>query len=393
MTAQDCCVIVPTIRNFACLRSYFANARQHGFDVGRLHFVMLTEDFGDKAAMKAMLREQGVSGEVFNETDRLRWLRDLRIESYADLLPRRSHAETSFGLLYMWANQPLAFGWFIDDDTSPVSGQDFFGSHLRNLQFRGPVDALSSDKRWVNVLFRTFQRDGLYPRGYPYGARKEKLKVRRGTANEVVASQGLWTNVPDLDAIRLLSEGALDGVAITRTADSDYGDPFVVDSRNYLTVSSMNLAFRREVIPAFYQFPMDDNRWEIGRYDDIWSGVILKRACDVLGKSIMTGRPLCVHNKAPRNVFRDLNAEVPALELNEHLWEVVDSVGETGSSYAEICLEIASALRAVRVPWINADFLTLLARCLERWIDCLTTIDRKSWGSSESSKRRPTNGR
>jgi len=312
MTIQDCCVIVPTIRDFTFLRAYFANARQHGFDVGRLQVVILTEDFCDRAAMETMLREQGVNGDVLNETDRLRWLRGLELESYADLIPRRSHAETSFGLLYMWANQRLAYGWFIDDDTLPVDGQDFFGDHLRNLQYRGSVDVLSSDKRWVNVLFRTFRRDRLYPRGYPYGAMRESTKVRRGTADEVVASQGLWTSVPDLDAIRLLSEGALDGMATTRIADSDYGNSFVVETHNYLTLSSMNLAFRREVIPAFYQFPMDDNPWKIGRYDDIWSGVILKRACDVLGKSIMTGRPLCDHRKAPWSVFKDLNSEAPA---------------------------------------------------------------------------------
>ena len=377
MTVQDCCVIVPTIRNFGFLGAYFANAREHGFDVGRLHVVILTEDFCDKAAMEAMLREQGVNGDVLNEMDRLRWLRGLELESYADLIPRRSHAETSFGLLYMWANRRLEYGWFIDDDTSPVHGQDFFGDHLRNLQYRGSVDVLSSDKRWVNVLFRTFQRDGLYPRGYPYGAMKESTKIRCGPADEVVASQGLWTSVPDLDAIRLLSEGALDGLATTRMADSDYGDSFVVDSHNYLTVSSMNLAFRREIIPAFYQFPMDDNQWKIGRYDDIWSGVVLKRVCDVLGKSIITGRPFCEHNKAPRNVFKDLNAEAPALELNEHLWEVVDGVNSTGSSYAEVCLDMATALRLVQTPWINADFVRFSARCLERWVDCLTLVERK----------------
>ena len=374
MTVQDCCVIVPTIRNFSFLRAYFANARQHGFDVARLHVVIVTEDFCDKTAMEAMLREQGVSGDVLNETDRVRWLRGLDLESYADLIPRRSHAETSFGLLYMWAHRRLAYGWFIDDDTSPVQGQDFFGNHLRNLQYRGSVDVLSSDKQWVNVLFRTFQRDGLYPRGYPYGAMKESTKVRRGKADEVVASQGLWTSVPDLDAIRLLSEGALDGVAATRIADSDYGDSFVVDSRNYLTVSSMNLAFRREVIPTFYQFPMDDNPWKIGRFDDIWSGIVLKRACDALGKSIMTGQPLCVHDKAARNVFKDLNAEVPALELNEHLWEVVDSAKVEGKDYDEVCLEIAAALRGVRPAWINGEFLPHVGRFLERWIECLRLI-------------------
>jgi len=86
-------------------------------------------------------------------------------------------------------------------------------------------------------------------------------------------------------------DGDLEGQAQTRTTADDFGSDFVAARDNYLTVCSMNLAFRREVIPAFYQLPMDDNEWEVGRFDDIWSGVFLKRACDVLGKRISQRRP------------------------------------------------------------------------------------------------------
>ena len=38
--SPDTCVVVPTIREFECMRAYFENAREHGFDLDRL-FVLL----------------------------------------------------------------------------------------------------------------------------------------------------------------------------------------------------------------------------------------------------------------------------------------------------------------------------------------------------------------
>jgi len=116
-------------------------------------------------------------------------------------------------------------------------------------------------------------------------------------------------------------DGDLQGQAQTRTDFEDFERDFVAREDDYLTVCSMNLAFRREVIPAFYQFPMDDNAWDVGRFDDIWSGVLLKRAADLVGGDVYNGAPLCEHNKAPRSTFDDLANEVAGLELNEHFWE------------------------------------------------------------------------
>ena len=51
---QDICVMVPTIRNPECMREYFANAREHGFDLDRLFVVLITENFCDSESMQAM---------------------------------------------------------------------------------------------------------------------------------------------------------------------------------------------------------------------------------------------------------------------------------------------------------------------------------------------------
>ncbi|OTF01563.1 alpha-1 4-glucan-protein synthase [Halorubrum sp. SD683] len=376
---SDICVIVPTIREYECLRAYVANAREHGFDVSRLHFVLVTEDFCETDEMRAMLDDLDVSGEVFDGSRREEWYEANGVAEYGHVVPAASHAETSFGLLYMWADESFDYGVFIDDDTLPHDDVDYFGRHMANLAFEGEVERVSSDEDWVNVLYDNADEHGLYPRGYPYSAMGETVETDAVDveAGEVVASQGLWTNVPDLDAVRILMDGDLEGQAQTRTTADDFGGDFVAARGNYLTVCSMNLAFRREVIPAFYQLPMDDNEWDVGRFDDIWSGLFLKRACDVLGKRIYNGDPLCEHNKAPRSTFDDLANEVAGLELNEHVWEVVDEASADADSYAAVFDAMADALAEGDFDESNnGAFLNYCGEYMRDWLDCLDAIRR-----------------
>ena len=392
----DCCVIVPTVREPECVRAYVANARAHGFDTDRLHFLLVTEECCDVRAMEAMLDEVDVDGAVVDGPRRDGWFEARGLAEYADLIPAASHAETSFGLLYLWASG-FEYGFLVDDDTLPHDEYDFFGRHLRNLAFEGEIEAVGSDERWVNVLYQRADEHGLYPRGYPYGAMDETVETERVRVDEVVVSQGLWTNVPDLDAVRILMDGDLQGQARTRTTAADFERDFVAARGNYVTVCSMNLAFRREVVPAFYQLPMDDNEWNVGRFDDIWSGVFLKRACDVLGTRILNGAPLCEHNKAPRSTFSDLQDEVAGLELNEHLWEVVDDVepvldgraaeprdgggpagdGRAGADdYAEVYEALGRTLADGDFEeYTNGAFLNRVGESMLEWLDCLAAIE------------------
>lgn len=381
MTDSHICVMVPTIREYECMKSYFENAREHNFDLDRVHVVLITEDFCDTEEMQEMLDEEGVSGEVFDGSRREEWFKENDVEDFSHVIPAASHAETSFGLLYMWANPQFDYGFFIDDDTLPHDDQDFFGRHMENLDAEGEtVEKVESNESWVNVLYQNVEEHELYPRGYPYSAMDENRNVEEGEIEkEVIASQGLWTNIPDLDAVRILMDGDLNGQAQTLTSKDDFTGDFVAKEGQYLTVCSMNLAFKREVIPAFYQLPMDENEWDVGRFDDIWSGVFLKRAADVLGKQIYNGFPLCEHNKAPRSTFGDLNNEVPGLELNEHVWEIVDDVGEEAESYEEVFQAMARAMiEASEKDYINSEFYKMCGEYMEDWLECLREISRIS---------------
>ena len=169
-------------------------------------------------------------------------------------------------------------------------------------------------------------------------------------------------------------DGNLQGQSNTMTIKKDFKDNFVVKKDNFLTVCSMNLGFRREVIPIFYQLPMDDNIWKVGRFDDIWSGLNLKKAGDLLGKHIYNGHPLCVHNKAPRSTFRDLSYEVAGLELNEYYSSIIKSA--EGQTYKEIGLSIADRLKTSSKRNIyNSQFLQICGEHMEDWVKLITIIE------------------
>jgi hypothetical protein len=364
----DVCVTVPTVRTPDCVRAYVDNARKHGFDTDRLYFLLVTEDFCDTAGMRSMLEELGISGSVVGGTEREAWYAEHGVADYAHLVPAASHAETSFGLLWMLA-RGHDYGIFIDDDTAPLDDVDFFGEHLARLGSTPEVDHVRSDEEWVNVLHQNADRHGLYPRGYPYGAMDETVETDTRTADPVVACQGLWTNIPDLDAVRILMDGDLRGQAQTLTRREDFPGDFVADRGQFLTVCSMNLSFCREVIPAFYQFPMDDNEWSIGRFDDIWSGLTLKRAADMVGRSVLTGGPLCEHNKAERSTFADLANEAPALELNEHFWEPLAETPETAGDYYEAYEAMIAALEAHDFSaYANGEFIDYCTEHMRDWL-------------------------
>jgi len=137
---QDVCVVVPTIREYECMREYLENAREHGFDTDRLFVVLVTEDFCDTDEMEQMLVEEDVDGAVFDGSAREEWFRAQGIEGYGHLIPEASHAQTSFGLLYMWDNEDFEYGVFIDDYTLPHDEWDFFRTHLENLHHEGEVE-------------------------------------------------------------------------------------------------------------------------------------------------------------------------------------------------------------------------------------------------------------
>jgi hypothetical protein len=361
--------MLPTIRGADFVEPYLNNAEMHKVDLSKAEFMVLTEDHVDKAQYVNVFKEHGVEATVLNQRDRDKEMQALGLQKYhEELIPKKHRSEESFGLLYMWMHGHK-YGFTIDDDTLPIDQFDFIGGHIKNLNFKGKITELSSDKKFANVLHQSFNKYHLYPRGYPFAARYEKISKREIDVSKIGMSQGLWTNIPDLDSVTILSEGDLNGQSKTRMNAGDYKENFVVAKGNYVTVCSMNLAFRREVIPGFYQFKMKDNPWKVDRFDDIWSGLVAKKLIDELDYYIINGKPLLQHNKAPRSSFMDLGFEAPGLEANEHLFKIIDAADTSSKDVFEKVEAIAKAMQKEKHP-----FISMCGGNLATWIEMLRKV-------------------
>lgn len=227
----------------------------------------------------------------------------------------------------------------LDDDCYPLSN-DFFERHKKNLSLKTP-------DRWVPTY--PFA-DHLYTRGFPYSTR-EKLPVK--------ISHGIWSGMPDFDAPTHLQNQRLNVSQIPDLLS-------IIPRGSYYPMSTMNVAFHRDVTPLMYQFLMGEDkagaRWGYDRFDDIWSGIVVKKIVDHLGWGVVSGSPAIEHRKAS-DVFQNLKKESAGIEANEWFWKVIDEVRLTKST-ALACYE--ELINKVKFP--DTEYFTKLKTAMHTWV-------------------------
>jgi reversibly glycosylated polypeptide / UDP-arabinopyranose mutase len=209
----------------------------------------------------------------------------------------------------------------LDDDCYPAEDK-LVKKHLNNLNTKAP-------EKW----FSTFPHpDFNYTRGFPYQNRN-KYKA--------VISHGLWSNKMDLDGKTQLRAGNINVPAYPSIRQ-------FVPPGQYFPMSSMNLAFKREVVPLMY-FPLMGldpvgKPWGFDRFDDIWAGIFAKKICDNLGLSVINGSPFVEHCKAS-DARINIEKEKTGLVVNEWLWRIVDEIKLTKNSVVGCYLELAHKVK------------------------------------------------
>ncbi len=194
----------------------------------------------------------------------------------------------------------------LDDDCYPQAcpKHSFIERHLQ---------AFKRD-RW----FRTIEGD--QPRGIPY-ERLGHLPIR--------VNHGLWLDVPDLDGPTSLVR-----IREPRTPLLPTGSAVVPPGMAF-PLSGMNVCYHRSVVPAAYQLLMGLEMVGFDRFDDIWSGLLLKRVLDYMGWYVTTGEPFVRHAKLS-NRFFNLRQEALALQIHEYFWEyVLETPLENGLSLTD----------------------------------------------------------
>jgi hypothetical protein len=310
----------------------------------------------------------------YGPRERREWFKERfgkNYEKFLSLIPERAHAETSFGFLVAY-EEGADFIVELDDD---VFMKGLIEGHRSNL-FDDTGETVSSESRWYNTMdaIALNEKGSFFPRGHPYSpeTRVEDYKWSK-TGGRCILNMGHWIGNPDFDALTILYYGGLDGRCHIRGTKLKR-DKVIVDKGTYFAVCSMNAAFVPKVLPAFYQLYM--NTMGIDRFDDIWSGIFLKRVADHLGDSICLGRPVGVHNKRPRSVFKDLKKEMDGMVMNETVWKMIEG-DIRGKSYSDAYLSLTDLLASGAEKLVDENhkrFLKLQAEKMRLWVEALDSV-------------------
>jgi hypothetical protein len=313
-------IVIPTIREEALRR--FLELWRAEFEG---HRVIVVEDNPQRSFEISEFAVEHYSWtEIDRELGAQRWI-----------IPRRTDCVRSFG--YYKAVQGGADAIItLDDDCYPLvngSTMGFVEKHL--LQLNSPAE----ESAWIS------SGSGVSPRGMPY--------LTDTRQSQCAINHGLWTRVPDLDAV-------------TQLANGRFGHEFVparqiVPRGKYFPMCGMNLAFRAEAAPAMY-FLLMGRDWPFDRFGDIWCGIFVKKICDHLGYAVRSGDPMIEHQRAS-GVWTNLRKELPGYEINETLWRMVDAIVLDGRTFAECYAQLADAL-----PF-EGDYWTALRRAMHAWVE------------------------
>jgi hypothetical protein len=339
--------------------------------------VLIIDEGNAKLRMRNDEHLEDVPHEYFGPKERSEWFKSRfgsAYRRYEGVIPERCHAETSFGFLVAYEeNADVVLE--LDDDVHITKG--FVKKHIDNLTSEEGV-TVHAEGKWYNTMENLVLNGNstIYPRGHPYSSEARQGNYSWVDGGERCAlNMGLWLQNPDLDALTLVYHSGLDGKYDVRSQDCKR-EKVVVGEGTYFAVCSMNTCFETEVIPAFYQLYM--NIQGIDRFDDIWSGIFLKRIADHLGEKMCVGNPLGSHIKRSRNVFDDLRKELEGIVINETLWRIVDEAELSSNSFADCYLELSEHLseslsEKIKDP-LCVKFMRLQTQKMRTWIKAVDKL-------------------
>ena len=325
-------VVIPSMRGPKCLESFLKIAPQN------VDFIIISEQ---KLEKKYDRTTEFNDKEVFEKS----WIFN-------------RHTKRNFGFAYaLRQNYDVVIN--LDDDCFPKS-DSYFDDHIKRLQM------LSHDHFNILNAFSNIPADVFFngARGHPTDIAK-KLPI--------VVNQGLWEGDLDLPSITICNVLSSKDGKIPKPIcnESKVVRDFVVPKNQFTTVCGMNTSFLKEVIPAFpytYQEPDD---FGIARYDDIWSGLFIKKILDKLDKRMSAGFPVVSHEKGLRDVSIDGRFEAKGDTMNSFLWNNLSELNLETNDYTSCFLEIADWLDKTSKNDNSLKFFEKVAESMYGWIKFL----------------------
>lgn len=265
----------------------------------------------------------------------------------------------------------------IDDDNFCLDDSDFVGEHAVVGEEIDVEESESSDG-WFNIgtLLTTSTPEEIYPRGFPYFARKKLRELTSAKRKARVAmNAGLWLTDPDVDAISRIA-------IAPRVTDADRNAHFL-GANTWSPINTQNTGIARDAISAYYYVRMGFNvgGLSIDRYGDIFSGYLCQACVKARGETIRIGSPVADHRRTPHNLFKDLYHELAGVVLLDDLLPWLTEAKLSGSTYAELYAHLAEELEARSSAYRGfiwdqggGAFLRDTAQHMRAWLDAVKTI-------------------
>lgn len=264
-------------------------------------------------------------------------------KDFPDFVPSGTGSCRSYGFLKAYQSD---CDWIVtlDHDCYPV--EDIFQAYIEGFE----------QEQSLSNYFDVGNSFGLgeYMRGYPF-------KQRRVT--KPLIQYGGWDNVPDMDAITQLKHGDVQGYKFDRKIQAlPQGIGF--------TGCIMNTAMKREVVPLLYQLIMGTDRVGYDRWDDIWSGLFAKKICDHLEVPIIVNGFATIKHSRASNPHENLKKETGGYELNENMWEKINSI-QLGGNDILTCYQ--SLTNQLNPEWFGPQGYKIIEG-MQKWLRALQSV-------------------
>lgn len=257
------------------------------------------------------------------------------------IIPIRTGSCRSFGFLKAY-QEKFTYYLTLDDDVLPRTDDDIFTQYENGFTSTWDISGYFD----VGHMFGL----GEYMRGFPFKYRKEY---------PVGVQYGGWDNVPDFDAITQSQAEKQDGYKFN-------DDVYAVPVHMGFTGCIMNTAFTHETLPLGYQLIMGMDSHGLDRWDDMWSGLFIKRILDHMKAAVLiNGVASVVHTRAS-NTQTNLLKESAGYGVNEELWDKILTIPLTGKTYLECYEQLAYGLKP---EWFhNASYGQGLKVAMLKWL-------------------------
>ncbi len=368
-------IVVTTIFEPRFLDGYLSNIERHG----RRETVELIVIIDRKTPPSVVAacddaRRRGFRVECPTLDEQERFL--AKFPSMSERVPYNSDNRRNVGFL-MALDRGSELLISIDDDNYCLDDTDFVGEHSVAGE-RVEVAETESSDGWFNIgtLLESSASDEIYPRGFPYFARKKTRSLTSSTRiARVTMNAGLWLTDPDVDA--------LSRIAIAPRVHAADAAPRFLGAGTWSPINTQNTGIARDAIAAYYYVRMGFNvgGLAIDRFGDIISGYLCQACVKARGEAIRIGSPIADHRRTPHNLFKDLYHELAGVVLLDDLLPWLVEAKLSGSTYNELYSNLADELDARSAAykgfiWDQGgdEFLRDTARHMRAWLEAVRLI-------------------